>query len=108
MQLKDETMFRIIFLRLIHYAIALGEFAFGIYKTIPYFHHFLPQKQIAGTKIEADAKTLRKLPLHVGLLVVENEFSLQDLANIIIWSVTMGISYISLYDMNGKLHAVWC
>ena len=93
-------MFRILVLLLIHYVIALGEFAFGILKFFPQYDSIFAKKHLASV-VEADAKKLRKLPLHVGLVVVENDFSFKDLANMIVWSVTMGISYVSIYDMNG-------
>ena len=53
-------------------------------------------------KIHSDAKTLDKLPIHLGILVVEDEVSFKDLANIILWCMAMGISYVSIYDRNGK------
>jgi hypothetical protein len=94
-------MFRELFLRLIHYTIALGEFAFGIWKSVQYLDFIFAKKQLAFS-VEKDRKNLRKLPLHIGFVVTENEFSMTDLANLIVWSVTLGISYISVYDMNGK------
>ncbi|KAK7108754.1 dehydrodolichyl diphosphate synthase complex subunit nus1-like [Littorina saxatilis] len=95
-------MLRMLVLRLIHYVIALGEFAFGVLKYIPQYELLFAKKHLAS-KVEADAKKLRKLPLHVGFLVIENEMSYKDLANLIVWSVTMGISYVSVYDMNGEI-----
>lgn len=95
-------MLRVMFLRLVHYAIALGEFAFNILRFLPYYDFIFAKKQLASN-VETDSKKLRKLPLHVGLIIAENEFSLTDLANMVVWSVTMGISYISIYDMNGEI-----
>lgn len=94
-----------ILLRLIHYLISLGEF-------LRYLILFLPaqtslisvyKKSAASiVNIQSDSKKLKKLPAHLGFLVVEDEFSFQDLANMIVWSVALGISYISVYDINGK------
>ncbi|KAL8585802.1 hypothetical protein ACOMHN_037365 [Nucella lapillus] len=95
-------MFRNFILRLIHYVLALGEFTYGIFKSLPQYKSIFAKKQYTS-KVEADAKKLSKVPLHIGFVVVENEFSLRDLANMIIWSITMGISHISLYDMNGEI-----
>ncbi|XP_070569095.1 dehydrodolichyl diphosphate synthase complex subunit nus1-like [Ptychodera flava] len=53
------------------------------------------------TRLKTDAKSLKKLPLHVGLVMLEDELSYQDVANIIVWCMAMGISYISLYDTEG-------
>lgn len=93
-------MLRILALRLVHCVIALGEFFLGFIRYFPHLDALLNKKRLAGT-IEADAKYLRKLPLHVGFVVVEKTFSYKDLANIIVWSVTMGVSYVSIYDLNG-------
>ncbi|ELU00317.1 hypothetical protein CAPTEDRAFT_229076 [Capitella teleta] len=59
-----------------------------------------------------DAKTgrsdpsIRKLPLHVGILIAEDEVSLSDVARIVVWCFASGISHISIYDRKGfcKLH----
>ncbi|GFO28293.1 dehydrodolichyl diphosphate synthase complex subunit nus1 [Plakobranchus ocellatus] len=53
--------------------------------------------------IQEDSKLLKKIPAHVGIVIVEDEFSFKDLANIIVWSVALGISYISVYDINGEI-----
>ncbi|KAH9505559.1 ditrans,polycis-polyprenyl diphosphate synthase [Bulinus truncatus] len=53
--------------------------------------------------IQTDSKSLKKLPVHVGFLVAEDEFSFRDLANLIVWSVALGISYITVYDINGEI-----
>ncbi|KAL5010665.1 hypothetical protein ScPMuIL_012970 [Solemya velum] len=58
--------------------------------------------KIVDRKIQADARNLKRLPLHIGLLVLESDFSYRDLANIIVWSITMGVSHISVYDSNGE------
>ncbi|CAL1527174.1 unnamed protein product [Lymnaea stagnalis] len=90
-----------ILLRLIHYLISLGEF-------LRYLILFLPTQTLSFSKkspfsIQTDSKNLKKLPAHIGLLVVEDEFSFRDLANMIVWSVALGISYISVYDINGEI-----
>ncbi|XP_059153994.1 dehydrodolichyl diphosphate synthase complex subunit nus1-like [Physella acuta] len=93
-----------ILLRLIHYLISLGEF-------LRYLILFLPAQTISVYKkssasianIQSDSKKLKKLPAHLGFLVVEDEFSFKDLANMIVWSVALGISYISVYDINGEI-----
>ncbi|KAK7500108.1 hypothetical protein BaRGS_00008655, partial [Batillaria attramentaria] len=95
-------MLRVLILRLVHYLIAIGEYALGFLRYVPQYDFIFAKKHVAA-KVEADAKRLRKLPLHVGLVVVEKEFSYKDLANLIVWSVTMGISYVSIYDMNGEI-----
>lgn len=50
----------------------------------------------------SDGKTLKKLPVHIGLLVAEEEPSYTDIANLVVWCMAVGISYVSVYDNHGK------
>lgn len=50
----------------------------------------------------SDGKVLAKLPAHIGLLVAEEEPSYTDVANLVVWCMTVGISYVSVYDNHGK------
>ena len=49
-----------------------------------------------------DSQSLKKLPLHVGLVVLEDDISYHDIANILVWCMALGISYMSVYDRAGK------
>ncbi|KAM6965236.1 dehydrodolichyl diphosphate synthase complex subunit nus1 [Aplochiton taeniatus] len=49
----------------------------------------------------ADGKSLERLPLHIGLLVTEDEPSYTDIANVVVWCMAVGISYISVFDNQG-------
>ena len=94
---------RAYFLRLIHYVIALGEFLQHLVLRMPLHALFAPMKlKTTVATIQEDSKLLKKMPAHVGFLLVEDEFSMKDLANMIVWSVALGISYISVYDINGE------
>ena len=87
-------------LRLVHYILCLAQF---LRQTVVHFSNpvgSLFKKPPLG-RIRSDARYLKKLPLHVGLVIVENEYSYRDIANVIVWSVALGISYISVYDING-------
>ena len=53
-------------------------------------------------KIRGDARELNKIPLHIVLAVHEKDFSYSDLCNVVIWSMAMGITYITVYEMHGK------
>ena len=60
-----------------------------------------------GTKLEhiqRDIKQLKKLPVHLALLVNEREVSCSDLARLVNWCFCVGIHYVSLYDPRGRLH----
>ncbi|KAF7690516.1 dehydrodolichyl diphosphate synthase complex subunit nus1 isoform X2 [Silurus meridionalis] len=56
-------------------------------------------------RLLADGKALEKLPLHVGLLVTEEseeeEAQFTDIANVVVWCMALGISYVSVYDNQG-------
>ncbi|KAM9840607.1 dehydrodolichyl diphosphate synthase complex subunit nus1 [Aulostomus maculatus] len=48
-----------------------------------------------------DGRSLEKLPVHIGLLVAEEEPSYTDIANLVVWCMAVGISYVSVYDNHG-------
>lgn len=50
----------------------------------------------------SDGRSLDKLPVHIGLLVAEEEPSYTDIANLVVWCMAVGISYVSVYDNHGK------
>ncbi|TSP57600.1 Dehydrodolichyl diphosphate synthase complex subunit nus1 [Bagarius yarrelli] len=52
-------------------------------------------------RVLTDGKALEKLPLHVGLLVAEEEVQYTDIANVVVWCMALGISYVSVYDNEG-------
>ncbi|KAM3842706.1 dehydrodolichyl diphosphate synthase complex subunit nus1 [Diretmus argenteus] len=49
----------------------------------------------------SDGQNLDKLPVHIGLLVAEEEPSYTDIANLVVWCMAVGISYVSVYDNHG-------
>ncbi|KAF7646258.1 hypothetical protein LDENG_00190860 [Lucifuga dentata] len=49
----------------------------------------------------SDGQALEKLPVHIGLLVTEEEPSYTDIANLVVWCMAVGISYVSVYDNHG-------
>ncbi|XP_040596433.1 dehydrodolichyl diphosphate synthase complex subunit Nus1-like [Mesocricetus auratus] len=54
-----------------------------------------------GPRWRVDRRTLHKLPVHLGLLITEPEHSFSDVASIVMWCVSVGISYVSVYDHQG-------
>lgn len=42
-----------------------------------------------------------KRPAHVGLLIVEEPPSYTDIANLVVWCMAVGVSYVSVYDNHG-------
>ena len=59
-------------------------------------------------KIREDSKDLAKLPRHISFVVQESDISFVDLAQLIVWSMAMGIPYISVYDREGRLFKLLC
>ena len=53
-------------------------------------------------KIKNASKSIRKLPIHLGIILGEDTFSFNDLANMILWSSIMDINCLSIYDLYGK------
>lgn len=51
--------------------------------------------------IKNDSLNLKKLPRHISFMVLESDISFVDLAQLIVWSMAMGIPYISVYDKEG-------
>ncbi|XP_072264910.1 dehydrodolichyl diphosphate synthase complex subunit NUS1 [Pyxicephalus adspersus] len=48
-----------------------------------------------------DRARLHKLPLHLALLIGEEQHSYTDVANLVVWCMALGISYVSVYDQQG-------
>lgn len=97
---------RTLLLRLVHYVISIGEFLYNLISWLP--AQGLASKAKSLQKMQADSKILKRLPVHVGILIAEDEYHFKDLANLIVWSVTLGISYITVYDINGKAKGRVC
>ncbi|KAM4522617.1 dehydrodolichyl diphosphate synthase complex subunit nus1 [Odontesthes bonariensis] len=53
------------------------------------------------SRLLSDGKSLEKLPVHVGLMVTEEEPSYTDIANLVVWCMAVGVSYVSVYDNHG-------
>lgn len=48
-----------------------------------------------------DRAKLSKLPVHIGLLISEEQESYTDVASLVLWCMALGISYVSVYDPQG-------
>lgn len=57
---------------------------------------------------QSDLACLEKLPVHIGLLVTEEELSYTDIATLVVWCMAVGISYISVYDTCGNTLLLLC
>ncbi|XP_002735327.1 dehydrodolichyl diphosphate synthase complex subunit nus1-like [Saccoglossus kowalevskii] len=89
-----------VLLRLLHAILAVTFFIQSCIWTAKKPLQFQYRKRTRD-RLQSDARSLNKLPLHIGLLVLEDDISYTDVANIVVWCMTVGISYISLYDTQG-------
>lgn len=48
---------------------------------------------------------LRTCPSHLALIVGEDAITNQDFTNLVIWCLAAGISFLTVYDLKGKLDA---
>jgi len=55
--------------------------------------------------VEKDVRSLSKLPRHMSFVINEDVGSDNycDLANLVVWTIAIGVPYISLYDRHGIL-----
>ncbi|MEE6476122.1 hypothetical protein FKM82_010982 [Ascaphus truei] len=60
--------------------------------------HLLQQHSLC---LSGDGSSLAKLPVHIGLLISEEQESYTDVANLVVWCMAVGISYVSVYDHQG-------
>ncbi|XP_064412283.1 dehydrodolichyl diphosphate synthase complex subunit nus1 isoform X2 [Latimeria chalumnae] len=59
------------------------------------------RRRVLLLRWKQEGRALEKLPVHVGLLVAEEEPSYTDIANLVLWCMALGISYVSVYDHQG-------
>lgn len=57
----------------------------------------------AINKLMQELKKIEKRPTHIAFSLNEKEMSYVDLANLVIWCVAMGTTYISIYDRLGHI-----
>lgn len=85
----------ILYLRLILLEIFLG--------TKRFFAGIFESRGKSFNEIHSWSSTLNTLPQHISFLILESEILFEDVAKLIVWSMAVGISYISIYDRRGEL-----
>lgn len=93
------TMLETKLLSLLHVLIAVGNFLRHCFYSLPIRSPY----QWKNLQQKADARDLKKVPTHLGVIVCEEDISLPDIANLIVWSIALGVSYFSIYDLNGYI-----
>ncbi|XP_075059078.1 dehydrodolichyl diphosphate synthase complex subunit NUS1 [Mixophyes fleayi] len=66
-----------------------------------YLHRDLSAHRPDLTAHRRDRAKLGKLPVHMGLLIGEEQESYTDVASLVVWCMALGISYVSVYDQQG-------
>ncbi|XP_073532024.1 dehydrodolichyl diphosphate synthase complex subunit NUS1 isoform X3 [Phyllobates terribilis] len=69
-----------------------------------YLHRDLSAQQRGATPRSRDRAQLGKLPVHIGLLIGEEQESYPDVASLVLWCMALGISYVSVYDPQALRH----
>ena len=100
LQTFKMTVFRL-FLILIHWIISLKDLVVIFYDRLMQLIPFA-KSQNSATGIKSDAAHLKKLPVHLGIVVLEDDLNVADIAKIVVWAITAGISYVTIYDHKGK------
>lgn len=59
-----------------------------------------PQDALSRTKIQISR--YEKLPSHIGIIIDEEVVCFQQLANVIVWCLALGVPHISIYDTDGE------
>lgn len=101
-------MIKFVALKFIHFLITIAQFAFS---TCVWIHCLLKDvkastyggQNVTLYSIRLDARYLTKLPDHMALVVNEDVFSYNDIADMIFWAMALGVSFISLYDRKGVI-----
>lgn len=93
------------FLSLIHLLLHLKSVTANLFQRIGRCFS-ITSKTCNYEEIRKDSKDLSRLPRHISFVVLEPSISFTDLAQLIVWSMAMGIPYISVYDREGRLF-VW-
>lgn len=85
-----------LFLILIHWIISLKDLV------VIFYGRLMQLRPLAKSQsIRSDVAHLRKLPVHLGIVVLEDDLNVVDVAKIVVWAITAGISYVTIYDHKG-------
>ncbi|XP_066963858.1 dehydrodolichyl diphosphate synthase complex subunit NUS1 [Macrobrachium rosenbergii] len=91
-----------------HFLVSL---ALSVYDTFHDLHRLLLRiyaclkpMDVSAYRLQADAALLKKIPEHVGIVVIGHNVNyISHLVTVINWCVGYGVKYISLYDAYGIL-----
>lgn len=106
MKMTNVNVYRVLY-SLLHVLFTALEYIYGcliiLIKKLQILCHELEPVSRRNKRLHNKLIKLSKKPKHLTVLLGAEEVSLKDLANVIIWSLTTQISFISFYDYKGKL-----
>ena len=94
------------FLSFIHLLLYLRSIIAILFHEIRSYFSISSRTCCTHGNIRNDSRILTKLPRHISFVVLESDISFVDLAQLIVWSMAMGIPYVSVYDREGKLPTI--
>lgn len=92
-----------IFLGIIYLILYLKSVTVFLFHGARRFYFSVVSQPFSHEKIREDSKDLTKLPRHISFVVLESHVSFADIAQLVVWSMAVGIPYISVYDREGVL-----
>ena len=92
-----------LFLCSIHVVLSCIHHSFALLQTVFLYFNKLPKHRVTACQIMDNAKRLKKHPKHIVLVINEDDISMPDVVNLIVWSVFSGISHVTLCDSKGFL-----
>ena len=93
-----------IFLGIIYLILYLKSVTVFLFHGARRFYFYVVSQPYSHEKIREDSKDLTKLPRHISFVVLESHVSFADIAQLVVWSMAVGIPYISVYDREGRLY----
>lgn len=89
---------------IVHNVYSFWKFISSLPYIVPIFfcvrHEFIPG-EINLKCVHKEARKLNKIPTHLTILVGQEDLSVQEVVNLILWSLAAGISFVSFYDSKG-------
>lgn len=86
----------------VHYLYDIFEYLCEFSRIVKSYFTENNTKPVLEDKYLERIKSFEKIPTHVTVLLGNEEPSYKDLANLILWCLCAGISYVSIYDRDGK------
>ncbi|XP_074661641.1 dehydrodolichyl diphosphate synthase complex subunit NUS1-like [Tubulanus polymorphus] len=90
-----------LFLIFLHLSISIKDFILSYVCWLNKPFEIFKKRKWTSDQLKKDAKSLSKLPLHLSFVIIEDKVSFADLASLIVWSMTMDISCVSIFDVQG-------